>query len=113
MFSNKGETTGSSSIVYELQLDTTAKAATVLWRYDAGISTGFGGDVQRLDNGNTLITYSVSGVIQELGPDGALLQSFTYPLTAEDPRSVRGAAGLLGGVRQGFLAQRRPVVYVR
>ena len=81
VFSNKGETTGSSSIVYELQLDTTAKAATVLWRYDAGISTGFGGDVQRLDNGNTLITYSVSGVIQELGPDGALLQSFTYPLT--------------------------------
>ena len=54
--------------------------ATTLLRYDGGISTGFGGDVQRLDNGNLLITYSSSGVIQELGPDNSVLQTFTFPI---------------------------------
>jgi len=78
VFSNKGEQT--NSIVYELKLDLTAKSAMELWRYDPGISTPFGGDVQRLDNGNTLITFSSSGIVHELGPDGELLQSMTFPL---------------------------------
>jgi hypothetical protein len=80
VFSNSGEGGSSNSLVYELQLDLTAKSASELWRYDGGIKTPFGGDVQRLDNGNTLITFSSSGVIHEVGPTGELLQSFTFPL---------------------------------
>ncbi len=80
VFSNKGESGQADSIVYELTVDETAKTATTLLRYDGGIATGFGGDVQRLDNGNLLITYSSSGVVQELGPDNTLLQSFTFPI---------------------------------
>jgi hypothetical protein len=80
VFSNKGESGQSDSLVYELTVDETAKTATTLLRYDGGIATGFGGDVQRLDNGNLLITYSSSGVVQELGPDNTVLQSFTFPI---------------------------------
>lgn len=35
------------------------------------------GDVERLSNGNTLITYSDTGVIQEVTPEKALVQSLT------------------------------------
>jgi hypothetical protein len=80
VFSNKGESGQADSLVYELTVDETAKTATTLLRYDGGLATGFGGDVQRLDNGNLLITYSSSGVIQELGPDNSVLQSFTFPI---------------------------------
>lgn len=80
VFSNSGEPTDHTSIVYELQVDETAKTAETLWRYDGGLNTSFGGDVQRLDNGNTLLTYSSSGVIQELGPSHELLQTITFPI---------------------------------
>jgi hypothetical protein len=80
VFSNRGEPGDMDSIVYELQVDETAKTATTLFRYDGGQTTSFGGDPQRLDNGNTLITYSSSGVIQELDSSWNLLQSFTFPI---------------------------------
>jgi hypothetical protein len=80
VFSNNGETNGANSLITELKIDTTAKTAMELWRYDGGIHTPFGGDVQRLDNGNTIITFSSSGVVHELGPTGELLQSFTFPI---------------------------------
>jgi hypothetical protein len=80
VFSNRGEPGDTTSIVYELQVDETNKTAQTLFRYDGGVSTAFGGDVQRLDNGNTLITYSVSGVIQELDSSWNVLQSFTFPI---------------------------------
>jgi hypothetical protein len=82
VFSNNGETNGSNSIVYELMVDATSKTAQTLWKYDGGLKTPFGGDVQRLDNGNIIITYSSSGVIQELDAGGNLLQSFTFPIGA-------------------------------
>ncbi|HEY3496406.1 MAG TPA: aryl-sulfate sulfotransferase [Polyangiaceae bacterium] len=78
VFSNGAMGAGSRSIVYELMLNTTSMAAEEIWSYDADITTPFGGDVQRLANGNTIITYSSSGVIQELDPVGNLLQEFEY-----------------------------------
>jgi hypothetical protein len=36
------------------------------------------GDVQRLGNGNTLVTYSTKGVIAEVSPAAALVQTLTY-----------------------------------
>jgi hypothetical protein len=78
VFSN-GDT-GQHSIVYDLKLDLGGKTATELWHYDGGLSVGFGGDVQRLDNGNYIITYSSAGVVQELDADRALVQTLTFSL---------------------------------
>ncbi len=72
---------GGSSLVLEYQLDQSSEAVTELWRYDAGVRAGFGGDVQRLDNGNTLISYSSISLIQEVNPEGDLVQEYAFPQT--------------------------------
>jgi len=69
---------GQNSLVLEYQLDLTGFTATELWRYDGGESATFGGDVQRLENGNTLVTYSSAGVIQEVNQQKEVLQSMTW-----------------------------------
>jgi len=76
VFSNGGN--GSNSIVYEFMLDLDAMTAEEIWRYDGGLRTMFGGDVQRLENGNTLITYSSSGVMREINSDGDVLQELSW-----------------------------------
>lgn len=70
-----------NSLVLEYQLDESANAVTELWRYDAGVNAQFGGDVQRLENGNTLAVYSSMSLIQEVNADGALVQELAYPST--------------------------------
>jgi hypothetical protein len=77
VFSN-GDGGAQKSLVFEFKLDLTAKTATELWRYDASLNTTFGGDVQKLPNGNLLITYSSSGVIQELDPSRNIVQEVTF-----------------------------------
>lgn len=76
IFSN-GDT-GASSLALEFQLDLNAMTATELWRYDSGLQANFGGDVQRLSNGNTMVTYSVSGVIHEVNPAGELVEELSW-----------------------------------
>lgn len=66
---------GGQSPVIEFALDTQSMTATEVWRYTGGTSNVLG-DVQRLDNGNTFVTYSVSGVIQEVNGQ-SVLQSYT------------------------------------
>ena len=46
---------------------------TEIFRYDPGIFSVWYGDVQRLPGGNTLVTFSIAGVIHETDPDGNLL----------------------------------------
>jgi hypothetical protein len=38
------------------------------------------GDVQRLDNGNTIIGFSLAGVVQEVDKNGTLLQEWNLPI---------------------------------
>jgi hypothetical protein len=71
---------GASSLGLEYMLDETNGTATELWRYDADVQAQFGGDIQRLDNGNTLITYSSAGVIQEVASDSQLVQELVFPI---------------------------------
>ena len=71
---------GENSIVYDIKIDTTAKTAMELWRYDGDQSVAFGGDVQRLDNGNYIITYSAAGVVHEIDSARTLVQSLTWGL---------------------------------
>lgn len=79
LFFNNNE--GSqSSLAVEVKLDFDAMTATRVFQYDGGFSSVIYGDVQRLDDGNTLVTYSVAGVVHEIGPDGALVRSFETPV---------------------------------
>ncbi len=71
---------GQDSFVLEYTLDLNSWTANELWRYDAGISASFGGDVQRMDNGNTVISYSSAGVIQEVTATGDLVQEMVWPI---------------------------------
>lgn len=71
---------GQNSLVFEYRLDLTNMSATELWNYDADLQTTNGGDLQRLENGNTMIAYSSSGVVQELGSDHSVLQEIEWPL---------------------------------
>jgi hypothetical protein len=59
------------------KLDTTAMTATKVLGYTAsGAMSSVLGDVQRLPNGNYLVTFSTSGQIQEISPTGALVATF-------------------------------------
>jgi hypothetical protein len=70
--------TGGNAIVRELVLNTTAMTSTETWTYDAGISNAVMGDVQRLENGNTVIVYSTAGTIHEVNSSKTLLQSLVW-----------------------------------
>jgi hypothetical protein len=78
MFNNGAPGAGSNAI--ELQLDLTAKTATKLWEYTASpsISNAIMGDVQRLPNGNTLVTYSTQGKIHQVDKDKNMLQEISW-----------------------------------
>jgi hypothetical protein len=71
---------GSGSIALELKLDLGAKTLTKLWSYKANpaMQNDVMGDLQRLPNGNTVIAYSVKGVLHEVSADGTLLQELSW-----------------------------------
>lgn len=77
LFFNNREA-NQSALAVELQLDLTQMTATEVWRYDGNIPDAVMGDVQRLDNGNTLVTYSVAGTVHEVDASGALVQEFSW-----------------------------------
>lgn len=66
LFANSGGQAEATSKVFEFDLD----SGEEVWSYDSGEGTDNFGDVQRLPGGNTLVTYSNAGVIQEVTPDG-------------------------------------------
>jgi hypothetical protein len=94
IFSN-GEP-GLNSLGLEYMLDPTVGTATEVWRYDVDVQAQFGGDIQRLDNGNTLVTYSSAGVIHEVAPDGELVQELQFPLGSAVSYAVKRSS-LYGG----------------
>jgi len=81
-FNNNGRSGGSAteSLALEVELDLTAMTATRVWSYAGDNSSITLGDVQRLDNGNTLTTYSNAGVIHEVNAALELVQSFEWSL---------------------------------
>jgi hypothetical protein len=79
LFYNNGKI-GSTSLAVEVSLDFSAMTATRVFTYDGGFASAIYGDVQRLDNGNTLVTYSTSGVIREVDASGAAVQTLTFPV---------------------------------
>jgi hypothetical protein len=77
-FHNGDNTSMSPAIEYSLTEGTTTLATQQAWSYvGPSVSSQVLGDVQRLPNGNTLVTYSTAGVIQEVTPPGDLVQTIT------------------------------------
>lgn len=66
-----------NSLVFEFELDESSWTATEVWSYDGGSASFSLGDVQRLNNGNTLVTYSNAGTIHEVDPQGELVRQVT------------------------------------
>jgi hypothetical protein len=79
LFFNNGQE-GANANVIELDLDEDAKTAQEVWRYPSSYGSNVMGDVARLPNGNTLVTYSASGIVEELDPQGSVLQELSWPL---------------------------------
>jgi hypothetical protein len=76
LFFTNGTLVAPASEVREYELDTTAMIATPVWSYrPANMVSPVLGDVQRLANGNTLVTVSRTGVIQEVDPAGKVVMA--------------------------------------
>jgi hypothetical protein len=77
LFFNNGNN-GANSIAREVTLDLTAMTAANTWQYDGDENSNTLGDVQRLWNGNTLVTYSNAGTFHEVNAAGTLLESISF-----------------------------------
>jgi hypothetical protein len=73
---------GTGSQAHELVLDLNAMTATRVWTYAPmpRISNIQLGDVQRMENGNTVVAFSTQGVLQEVDAQGNILQEIVWPL---------------------------------
>ena len=80
-FNNNGLDGGQNvpSLIVELELDLDAMTATRGWTYEGGESSMTLGDVARLPNGNTLVTYCNAGVWHEVDADRNLVQRWEFP----------------------------------
>jgi len=77
-FNNGSIATGVAGLsnAREYQLDMATMKATLVWSYAADkINSMVLGDVQRLPNGNNLVTFSSMGAIHEVAPNGQLVMS--------------------------------------
>ncbi len=82
LFNNRGEAGGgfnAASRALEYSLDESDFDASLIWEYssDRLISQSLG-DAKRLPNGNTLVVFSTNGLIQEVSPDGDIVQEIGW-----------------------------------
>jgi hypothetical protein len=79
-FNNRGPSEGS--IAVEVQLDLDDMTSTEVWRYESEtpIANQQLGDVQRMENGNTIVAYSTQGILHEVDAEGNLVQEMVWPL---------------------------------
>ncbi|MBN2191330.1 MAG: hypothetical protein JW751_00820, partial [Polyangiaceae bacterium] len=75
LFNNDGLTSGQGSSVLEFTMS--GSSATRVWDFASGNTTNSMGDVKRLHNGNTLVTYSNNGVILEVNNSKQTVRSIT------------------------------------
>jgi hypothetical protein len=82
------------SIAIELDLDLDQMTATRVWTYESEepLHNPQLGDVQRLDNGNTLVAYCTVGILHEVDPEGNLVQELVWPLGGAFGYTIRRAS---------------------
>ena len=73
---------GGGSLALEVLLNTSNMTATLDWQFAANpsISNQVMGDVQRLPNGNTLVSYSTQGRMLEVDSGGSVVQDISWGL---------------------------------
>jgi hypothetical protein len=86
LFFNNNTGPNSAAIEAELSITSGKGTAKQIWSYPSNITVQYMGDVQRLGNGNTLVTFSTGGEIREISPSGTLLQTI----------KVSGSGNLVG-----------------
>ncbi len=74
VFDNREETAGSSRAV-QYDLDVDSYTLRQVWEYisEPAVYCYGMGDVTRVDSGNTLVTWSSAGMIDEVAPDGEVI----------------------------------------
>ena len=72
LFDNASGSWPPQSRAVEYRLDHVAKTATMVWesRHDPSLYAAYVGWVERLENGNTWIAYSIFGRVVEVNPAG-------------------------------------------
>jgi len=82
IFNNGAAGDRAGSLAIEILLNLNSMTATRGFQYAAqpAIANQVMGDVQRLDNGNTLVAYSTQGVVHEVDANGRLLQQLEWGL---------------------------------
>jgi hypothetical protein len=75
LFFNNNTGPNSTAIEAELTLNGGKGTAKQIWSYPSTVTVQILGDVQRLGNDNTLITYSTAGEIREVNSAGTVLQT--------------------------------------
>lgn len=78
LFFNNGQSGASTAFFYQLT-ETGTFAATMKGSYSPGTTSSVLGDVQRLPNGNTLVTFSTASVIHEIDKSNAVVQQISGP----------------------------------
>jgi hypothetical protein len=75
-FNNRSN--NQTALAVEVELDLEAMTARRVLEYEGGGSSQTLGDVQRLPNGNTLVTYCNDGLQHEINPEQELVRSFAW-----------------------------------
>jgi hypothetical protein len=87
------EGAGNFSRVVEIGFDEETRKAALLWEYreKPDFYSEVGGGVQRLENGNTLVTDSVNGRIVEVSPQKEILWQLKLPFPLVIFKAMRAA----------------------
>jgi hypothetical protein len=80
VFFNNGPFQADAATALEVALDLDSLTATRVWQYSPGETSRIYGDVQRLAMGNTLVTFSAAGLIQEVSSEGELVEELSFEL---------------------------------
>jgi hypothetical protein len=75
LFFNNNTGPNSAAIEAELSISSGKGTAKQVWSYASNLTVQILGDVQRLENGNTLVTFSTAGEIREVSASGTVLQT--------------------------------------
>jgi Arylsulfotransferase (ASST) len=87
---------GTGSIAIEYKVDPTAKKITEVWRYKSTIQNDIMGDVQRMDNGNTIMAFSTKGKLQEISANGTVLEEWSWQGSTSSYGYIEKRASLYG-----------------
>lgn len=89
VFSNVGPDSKPVALEYELSLEQRRSAPLRQYQSAGAESSPTLGDIQRLPNGNTVVTYSNAGIVHELGLDFSLIRvTRTKPIGYPEHRNV-------------------------